>query len=69
MNDALKCKQIKFVLKGSNDELGGIAIYLGNSRLWLVICAESGRFIDPYDIEIVKIYDDWVPFSEEIIEE
>ena len=69
MGIQIEAQQIKFKFSGALEEMGGIAVYF-NQKLMFVICGDNGGYIvDPDDIKILKIYDDWVPFSQEIIEE
>lgn len=75
MNEILKAKQIKFNIKGTaaTEIIGGIGVYLKRATsdvLMFVICGDSGGYImDADDINVIKVYDDWVPISEDITDE
>ena len=59
-------RQIKFIDKEAEGQevFGGILLDDGR-----VICACCGGVFEPDEVEIIEVYEDWVNFSEEIINE
>lgn len=69
-------KQCKIYDKESDTTLGGIAAF-EEDKLQYIICACCGAILEAddfsddedSDFELVEVYDNWIDFSENIIED
>ena len=65
-------KQVKFKITDvfigdPNEILGGIAIFDDNDCLVKVICGCCGGVLEPEDVEIIHVYENWVDLVDTIL--